>query len=73
MPGHPFREVVFPNVQPEPPLVQFEAIPSSSITSQLGEEAQFPSVLLRQSLTHLAEISGGRLSGLDNQTLLTVT
>ena len=29
----PFREVVFPNVQPEPSLVQLEAIPSSPITS----------------------------------------
>ena len=32
MPDHPFREVVFPNVQPEPSLAQLEAIPSSPIT-----------------------------------------
>ena len=39
MPDHPFREVVFPNVQPEPFLVQLEAIPSSPITDYMGEEA----------------------------------
>jgi len=32
VPDHPFREVVFPNIQPE-------AIPSSPITSYTGEEA----------------------------------
>ena len=31
VPDHCFGEV-FPNIQPEPPLMQFEAIPSSSIT-----------------------------------------
>jgi len=30
VPDHSFR-VVFPNVQPEPPLLQLEAIPSSPI------------------------------------------
>ena len=34
-----FREVVFPNVQPEPPLLQLEAIPSSPITSCTREES----------------------------------
>jgi len=34
-----FREVVFMNVQPEPSLVQLEAIPSSPITSHRREEA----------------------------------
>ena len=43
--GSPFQclttlsEVVFPNVQPEPPLVQIEAIPSSPTTSYTREEA----------------------------------
>jgi len=36
---HPFTEVVFPNIQPEPSLVQLEAIPSSPITSHMREEA----------------------------------
>ena len=39
MPDHPFREVVFPNVQPVSPLVQLEAIPSSPIASYMREEA----------------------------------
>ena len=39
VPDHPFREVVFPNVQPEPSLAQLEAIPSSPITSHTREEA----------------------------------
>ena len=39
MPDHPFREVVFPSVQPEPSLAQLEAIPSSPITSHMREEA----------------------------------
>ena len=39
MPDHPFKEVVFPNVQPEPFLAQLEAIPSSPITSHMREEA----------------------------------
>ena len=34
-----FREVVFLNVQPEPSLVQLEAIPSSPITSHPRQEA----------------------------------
>ena len=38
MPDHPFREVLFPNVQPESSLVQLEAIPSSPITSHTREE-----------------------------------
>ena len=36
---HPFREVGFPNIQPEPSLEQLEAIPSSPITSHTREEA----------------------------------
>ena len=39
MPDHPFREVVFPNVQPESSLAQLEATLSSPITSQRREEA----------------------------------
>ena len=39
VPDHPFRKVVFPNVQPEPSLAQLEAIPSSPITSHMREEA----------------------------------
>ena len=36
------REEVFPNVQPESPLVQLKAIPSSPTASYTGEEARFP-------------------------------
>jgi len=39
VPDNPFREVVFPNVQPESSLTQLEAIPSSPITSHPREEA----------------------------------
>jgi len=39
VPDHPFREVVFPNVQPGSSLAQLEAIPSSPITSHTREEA----------------------------------
>ena len=39
VPGHPFRQVEFPNVQPESSLAQLEAIPSSPITSHPREEA----------------------------------
>ena len=41
--GIPFQislgEEVFPNVQPESPLVQPESVPSSPIASYMGEEA----------------------------------
>ena len=37
-PDHSLREEVFPNVQPESPLVQLEVIPSSFIASYMGEE-----------------------------------
>ena len=36
---HSFRDKIFPNIQPEPPLAQLEAIPSHPIASHLGEEA----------------------------------
>jgi len=36
-PDHSFREVAFPHVQPESPLVQLEAISSSPITSYTRE------------------------------------
>jgi len=36
---HSFREEVFPNIQPEPPLVQHEAIPSWPFASYLREES----------------------------------
>ena len=46
LPGQPIpvpdlslREELFPNIQPESPLVQLEAIPSSPIASYMGEEA----------------------------------
>ena len=39
VPEHSFREVLFPNIQPEPSLAQLEAIPSSPITSYTREEA----------------------------------
>ena len=39
MPDHSLREELFPNVQPESPLVQLEAIPFSSIPSYRGVEA----------------------------------
>ena len=38
-PGHAFREEIFANDQPEPPLAQLEAIPSCPIASYVGEEA----------------------------------
>jgi len=38
--GSPFhREEILPDVQPEPPLVQLESIPSCPLTSYTGEEA----------------------------------
>ena len=39
VPDHSFRKAVFPNVQPESPLAQLEAIPSSPIASYMREEA----------------------------------
>ena len=57
MPDHPFREVVFPNVQPEPSLAQFEAIPSSPITSYVREEAD--PQLTRISLQEVIESDKG--------------
>uniref|UniRef100_A0A8V0XZW3 ENY2, transcription and export complex 2 subunit n=1 Tax=Gallus gallus TaxID=9031 RepID=A0A8V0XZW3_CHICK len=47
-----FREVVFPNVQPEPPPLQLEAIPSSPITSCTREESnpQLTTTSLQMSL-----------------------
>jgi len=39
VPDPPFREVVFPNVQPESSLAQLEAIPTSPITSYRREES----------------------------------
>ena len=39
MPDCSLREEVFPNIQPESPLVQLKAIPSSPIASYVGEEA----------------------------------
>jgi len=39
VPDHPFREAVFPNVQPESSLAQLEVIPSSPITGYTREEA----------------------------------
>ena len=38
-PDHSFREEIFPNIQPEPPLAQLEAIPSHPVSSYTGKEA----------------------------------
>ena len=38
VPDHSFR-VVFPNIQPQSPMVQLEAILSSPIAGYMGEEA----------------------------------
>jgi len=38
-PGHSLREQLFPDVQPESPLAQPEAVPSSPVTSYMGEQA----------------------------------
>ena len=35
----PLREYFFPDIQPEPALVQLEASPSCPIASYVGEEA----------------------------------
>jgi len=37
-PNHSFREEIFPNIQPEFPMAQLEAIPSTPFASYLGEE-----------------------------------
>ena len=47
VPDLSFREKILPNIQPEPPLVQLEAITSCPITSYRGAEAD----------THLATTS----------------
>ena len=39
VPDHTFRGEIFPNIQPESPLIQLEVIPSSLITGYTGEEA----------------------------------
>lgn len=39
LPDHPFHEEILPNVQPEPPLVQLEAMTSGPVACYLGEEA----------------------------------
>lgn len=39
MPEHSLGEEVFPTIQPESPLAQVEAIPSSLIACDVGEEA----------------------------------
>jgi len=35
-----FREEMFPNIPPEPPLAQLEAIPSGPTCSYMGEEGK---------------------------------
>ena len=56
-PDPPHREV-FPNVQPESPLVQLAPIPSSPITSYTGEEADFPITTISfQRIVHSDEVS----------------
>ena len=49
-PDHSFWEGVYRNVQPEHPLAQLEAIPSSPITSYMGEES-------KEANAHLATTS----------------
>jgi len=39
VPDHSLREEIFPIIQPESPLEQLEAIPSSLIASYMREEA----------------------------------
>ena len=39
IPDHSFLKSFFPNIQPEPPLVQLKAFPSCPIASYVGEEA----------------------------------
>lgn len=41
VPYNPFSEKMFPDVQPEPPLVWLEAISSCSVAGCLGEEVNF--------------------------------
>ena len=55
MPDHCSWEEIFPNIQPEPPLAQFEAIPSSPLTRYVGKEAD----------PHLATISLQRVVEID--------
>ena len=38
-PDHSLGENFFPNIQPESPLAQLEAIPSSPVACFMGEEA----------------------------------
>ena len=38
VPDHPFREVVFPNVQPEPPLAQLEVLSLHLVLSLVTRE-----------------------------------
>ena len=38
-PDHSIRKAVFPNIQPESPVVQLEAVLSSPISSSMREEA----------------------------------
>jgi len=46
VPDHPFREVVFPNIQPESSLAQLEAIPFSPIYFALSILLAFKSNIL---------------------------
>jgi len=39
VPDHPFREVVFPNVQPEPSLAQLEVIEAISFGISAREKS----------------------------------
>lgn len=39
MVDNPFSEEILPDTQPEPPLVQIEAISSHLVTCYLGDEA----------------------------------
>ena len=52
---HSLREVVFLNVQPEFPLVQLKAIPSSSIASYMAEVGK---IALFQNLVCFASPPG---------------
>jgi len=55
-PDHSLGENFFPNIQPESPLAQLEAIPSNPIASYAGEEADLhlvPPLVLSCCLTYV--------------------
>ena len=55
-PDHSVREV-FPNIQPESPLAQLEAIPSSPIASHMGEAYRLLTTASLQVVTENDKVS----------------